>query len=128
MRRSQGARGQVQIREVGRLIMVRRRMLGVLGALTLAAVMGVAANATSKSKIAEPAKGCCCDSCCCDACSCSSAYRDDCCSEPICCGDSCCEDTAIDNVAADKTVKAADLSCCSETGAKTCELKATEVR
>lgn len=94
--------------------MDRRQVLGLVGALTLAAVMGVGDAAAEKSKAVKAAKACCCcDTCCC------------CC--PVCCGENCCSESTTASVV-DKTVKAANAakpSCCPVTVAKTADPKVT---
>ena len=82
--------------------MDRRQVLGVAGALALAVVMGVGANATEKSKVVEAAKACCGGDTCC----------------PVCRGDTCCGNSITGKVSAAKTVKAAKPSCCLVTAVK----------
>ncbi len=115
---------EFKIVEVGRWIMDRRQVLGMVGAMALAAVMGVGSGrAAEKSKVVKAATA----SCCCDACgNCDSACCDTCGGCAICCGDACCCDSSTGNRAADKTVKAAkSKSCCLVTAAKTNKPKVT---
>jgi hypothetical protein len=89
--------------EVGRRIMNRRRMLGLVVALALTGVVGLGA-AAERTKAVKAMADCCCDSCCCgDAC------REACCCSPACCGDGCCCDSTASKAAA---VQAE--ACCEE--------------
>jgi hypothetical protein len=91
-------------------MMNRRYVLGLLGALALAGVVGVRATA-EKSKAAK-------DCCCADRGRCGDACQEACCCDPACRGDSCCCDSIADKAAAveaesccDEDVKAAGSSC-----------------
>jgi hypothetical protein len=86
--------------------MNRRRVLSLVGALALAAVMGVGAYAVEKTRVAQA--GC---ACCGDACGCSTCCGDTC----ACCGDACgcticCEGAT--KVVGTKVAKASP-SCCA---------------
>jgi hypothetical protein len=104
--------------EVGRRIMNRRRLLGLVGAFALTSVVGLGA-AAEKTKAAKAMADCCCgDSCCCgDAC------EEACCCGPDCCGDGCCDAATSKRAAADvescREEDAEASSCCPVTTAKT---------
>jgi hypothetical protein len=94
--------------------MDRRQVLGAVGALALAALIGVGANAAEKSKVVKTAKGCCgSDTCCCGSACCDSG-----CCGPVCCGDTCCCNSTSGKANADKNVKAAKSKSCRVTDGK----------
>lgn len=115
--------------------MDRRRMLGLAGALALAGMMGVAADAAEKTKAGKTACACCGNACACPACSCDATAKAgvaakgwECCGGAACCpatdgkkvktadakGKACCEKDAKARDA--KVAKAfkASCSCCGD--------------
>ncbi len=94
--------------------MDRRKVLGAVGALALAVVMGVGADAVEKSKAAKAARECCCGD--------SLLQRKHLLlwlpTAVICCGDACSYDAST-GTGRPPNVKAARSSCCPVIAAKT---------
>lgn len=75
--------------------MIRRRLLGVAGALALTALAGAWAGTTAPKATAKVACGCCGDACSCPTCTC--AADTSCCKAcdcDGCAGGSCCTEKA----------------------------------